>query len=241
MNIFIQQYQNLDQTIRNEYERLGLKCLSEVKINDEHSLSFFTHFLDKVKSINSFHFYKNFNEISFISDDLKYYTALTYLLRPYINNPLKEKMTYHQTLEDKRYLSYASILFQLFYNYWDRIGDLIYSFIKTSLKEREVYFNTVLDKIDDTVKESEYFIALNTLYKDKLLNLFRKRKEIVHYFQLTSEIYVGTFTNYDDIEKLKEAQNIKESLPDLFKENIEYTFQGFELAIKFINQKGIQK
>lgn len=241
MNDFIQQYRNLDKTIREEYERLGLRCLSEVKFNDEHSLSFFTHLLDKVKNINSFHFYKNFNEISFISDDLKYYTALTYLLRPYINNPLKENMTYHQTLEDKRYLSYASILFQSFYNYWDRIGDLIYSFIKTSLKEREVYFNTVLEKIDDTVKDSEYFIDLNTLYKDKLLNLFRKRKEIVHYFQLTSEIYVGTFTNYKDIEKLKETQIIKESLPDLFKENIEYTFQGIELAIKFVNQKGIKK
>jgi hypothetical protein len=241
MNNFIQQYRHLDKTIRDEYERLGLKCLSEVKFNDEHPLSFFTHFLDKVKPIKSFHSYKNFNEISFISDDLKYYTALTYLLLPFINNPLKENMTYHQTLEDKRYLSYSNILFQSFYNYWDRIGNLIYSFIKTSLKEREVYFHTVLEKVDDTVKDSEYFTALNKLYTNKFLNLFRKRKEIVHYFQLTSEIYVGTFTNYNDINKLKEAQNIKESLPDLFKENIEYTFQGFELAIKFINQKGLNK
>ena len=241
MDNFISQYRNIDRTIRDEYERLGLRCLSEVKFNDEHALSFFTHYLDKVKPINSFHAYKNFNEISFISDDLKYYTALTYLLRPYINNPLKENMTYHQTLEDKRYLSYANILFQSFYNYWDRIGDLIYTFIKTSLKEREVYFHTVLEKVDIEVKDSEYLKALTTLYSDKLLNLFRKRKEIVHYFQLTSEIYVGTFTNYDDIEKLKETQNIKESLPDIFKENMEYSFQGFELAIRFINQKGLIK
>ena len=241
MNNFIQQYRSLDQTIRNEYENLELRCLSEVKFNNEHSLSFFTHLLQEVKSINSFHFYRNFNEISFISDDIKYYTALTFLLRPYINNPLKENKTYHQTLEDKRYLSYSNILFQTFYNYWDRIGDLIYCFIKTSLKERGVYFNTVLEKVDDTVKDSEYYLDLEKLYKDKLLNLFRKRKEIVHYLQLTSEIYVGTFTDYDDIEKLKEIQKIKEALPDLFKENIDYTFKGFELAIKFINQRGYKK
>jgi hypothetical protein len=98
MNNFLKQYKNLDQTIRDEYERLGLKCLSEAKFDDEHSLSFFTHLLGKVQPINSFHFYKNYNEISFISDDLKYYTALTFLLRPYINNPLKEGMTYRQTL-----------------------------------------------------------------------------------------------------------------------------------------------
>ena len=67
VNNFIQQYRNLDRTIRDEYERLGLRCLSEVKFNDEHPLSFFSHSLDKVKNINTFHFYKYFSEISFVS------------------------------------------------------------------------------------------------------------------------------------------------------------------------------
>jgi hypothetical protein len=241
MNDFISQYKNLDKMIREEYEQLGLKCLSEVKFNNEHPLSFFTSYLSKIKPISSFHLSKNYDEISFISDDLKYFTALTYLLRPYINSPLKENKTYFQTVEDKRYLSYANILFQSFYNYWDRIGDLIFCFIETSLKEREVYFYTVLQKIDERAKDSEYYLALNKLYTDKLINLFGKRKEIVHYSQLTSDIYTETFINYNDTLKLKQIQKLKDSLPDLFKSNIEYSFQGFELAVKFINHKGMPK
>lgn len=231
----------MDKIVKAEYDLLDLKCLSQIQFCNEHSLSFFSHYLEKVKPINSFHSYKFYNELSFISDDLKYYTAITYLLRPYINNPLREEKTYHQTLEDKRYLSYASILFQCFYNYWDRIGDLIYCFIETPLKEKEVYFHSVLQKINEKTKDSEYYLELNNLYNEKLSNLFKKRKEIVHYFQLSTESYAGTFINYDDEEKLEKDQESKESLPDFFKENIDYTFQGFELAIKFINQKGVKK
>ncbi len=241
MNHFISLYRNLDKTIREEYERLELKCLAEVKFDDEHPLSFFTHNLDKIKPINSFHSLKNYTEISFISDDLKYFTALTYLLLPYINNPRKENMTYHQSVEDKRYLSYANILFQSFYNYWDRIGDLIYCFLETSLKEREVYFHTVLQNINEEAKSSEYYLILNKLYTEKLPKLFKKRKEIVHYSQLSSEIYIDIFINYDDSKKLEESQKVKESLPVLFNQNIEYTFQGFELAVKLINHKRLLK
>ncbi len=168
MRNFIQQYRNLDETIRNEYASFGLRCLSEVKFNDEHALSFFTHLLQEVKSIKPFHFYKNYNEIATISDDIKYFTALTFLLRQFVNSPLDEDKTYHQTLEDKRYMSYANILFQSFYNYWDRIGDMIFSFIKTSLKERQVYFTTVLEKIDSSFIDSEYFIALKIYIKINL-------------------------------------------------------------------------
>ena len=76
---------------------------------------------------------------------------------------------------------------------------------------------------------------------EKLPDLLRKRKDIVHYSQLASDIYVGTFINYNDTEKLEEAQKTKESFPALFKQHIEYTFIGFELAIKLINEKGTRK
>jgi hypothetical protein len=241
MNEFKNAFVSYDSIIRKNSSDLGLKSLSEIKIDGENSITLFTNLLQKKKCIRDFHFYKFFSEISFISEDIKYFTSLLYLLKPYINNPLKENLVYYQTIEDDRYLSYASILVQAFYNYWDRIGDLIYSFLNVPLKERNVYFITVLENLDETSKKSEYYISLYELYNSKLTELFSKRKQIVHYFQISSETFVNTVINHNNPEMLAEGQKIKEGLPDLFKENIEYTFQGIELALKLIDKQGTPK
>ena len=241
MNQFISIYREFDKTVRDNYEKLDLKCLDEMEFESEKALSYYSKVISDNKAIHPFHSYEKYSELSFLSGDIKYYTAILYLLKNYINNPIKENRTYFQTMEDKRYLSYANILFQTFYNYWDRIGDLIYSFLKTSLKERDVYFVTVLENIKKDVNHSENFNELYNLFETKLKSLFSKRKEIVHYLGLGTEIHVGFFKNYSKTDEFIGNQNYKEKLPLFFNENINYTFNGFQLSLKLIDEFGIKK
>ena len=237
MNQFISEFKNIDMLIRNSYKEFGIRFLFDYKCEGQKALTFYTKKLDNAKPYRFFNSFEFFNELSFISDDIAYFTALTHLLRPYINNPLKENKTYIQRFEDERYMTYANILFQTFYNYWDRIGDFVFAFLETSIYERNVYFSSVLSGLNPVFKESDNYKKLYSLYDEKLKSFFDKRHKIVHYIQLSASIYSGTFLNYNDENKLIEIQTYKESLPDLFKENIEYTFQGFEYAVRLINEK----
>lgn len=241
MDQFISTFRDFDKSVRDHYANLNLKCLDDVEFDSKKSLSYYSKIMNENQSIHNFHSYENYSELAFISGDIKYYTAILFLLKNYINNPLSEQKTYFQKMEDKRYLSYAVILFQTFYNYWDRIGDLIYCFLKTSLNKRNVYFVTVIENIAKDVNHSASYIELNNLYESKLKDLFSKRKEIVHYLQLASEIHVGFFKNFSNDEELVKSQNYKESLPEYFKENIDYTFKGFKLSLELINEFGIKR
>lgn len=238
MGIFRNQFIALNETIIKEYERLGLKHINEIEIDEKSPFQFLSNSLNGIIPIRNYVRYELETDIEFISMDLKYYTALLFLLRPYINYPLREGKTYFQTLEDKRYLSYASLLYQLLYNYWDRIGDFLYSFLETGLRERDVYFNRVILNLGNNYSSSHNYSKLKDVYDGHLVDLFENRKKIVHYLQIGARMFSGTFLHHGDEAYLAQLENEKEGYPEFFINHISQTFVGFEYSIKLINEKG---
>ncbi|MCX6168004.1 MAG: Cthe_2314 family HEPN domain-containing protein [Ignavibacteriales bacterium] len=186
-NIFIQ----LDRHLCAEYEDRELMCLDDYKIDDTLAFSFYHRIIDKKIRINSFNSVDMIFDIQFISQDIKFLTGLLFLLRPFINIPSEEGGTYFQNRYDARYLPLASLAHQNVYNFWDRIGDLLYFFFDTGLEERKVYFATVMSHFPNQYRSSEYFIKLNDLYEQKIKSLITARTQIVHYKQIETKHYLG--------------------------------------------------
>lgn len=229
-------FHELDEIVMEKYKAIPLYHLAEIEFDGKHPLTFFTEIAHKKKPRSRFDLFESYSEIDFLHKDIKYYTALVYLLRPYINNPIRENYTYYQTLYDKRYMSYASIVFQCFYNYWDRLGDLIYTFFNINLKERAVYFASVIKNFPQDYQKSSYYSELNDIFENHLKKLFETRKRIVHYLQIASKMYTGTFIHHRRDDKLKELQDEKEGYPEFFKFQLELTIKGFELTLKLIDE-----
>jgi len=241
MNEFREKFKSLDAAVVKEYEKLDIKCILEIEMDGMPPSNFMSESIKGVIPLNKYNWYELETDIEFCSNDLKYYTALLFLLRPYINFPLSEGSNYFQTLEDKRYLSYASILFQLLYNYWDRLGDFLFCFLETNLNERDVYINRVIQNLGNNYSSSKFYFALSQIYDKHLAELFNSRKTIVHYLQIGARMFTGTFRNYGDDEKLRKLEEEKRNYPEYFKRHIELTFEGFENAIRLVNECGLRK
>ncbi len=231
-NIFIE----LDKHLFAEYEDRELKCLDDYKIDDILTFSFYHKVIDKKNRINNFNSVDLIFDIKFISQDIKFLTGLLFLLRPFINIPSEEGGTYFQNRYDARYLPFASLAHQNVYNFWDRIGDLLYFFFDTGLGERNVYFATVMNKFPDKYRSSEYFVKLNNLYEQKIKSLTMARTQIVHYKQVETKHYLGTFQNPNNQQIKDDLEKEKKSYPEYFKNHLDYCNTGLEYALKLINE-----
>ncbi|MBM2841747.1 MAG: hypothetical protein HW412_2275 [Bacteroidetes bacterium] len=104
----------------------------------------------------------------FCSDELLYFTAHLFLYRPHINDPIRDSFEAgkqvifpnFQNVQGKRYDMYADVVSQIAYNYWDRIGDLIASFILDRIDKERVYFVTAVNSIPSEFHTSPNFIWL---------------------------------------------------------------------------------
>ena len=159
-----------------------------------------------------------------------------FLLRPLINVATEEAGTYHQNWYDARYLSYASTLYSAIYNFWDRIGDLLNCFFITGLGDANVYIGRVLNNFPSMHKDSTIFKQINQIYKDQVIAFVSKRNENDHRQSVPT-------THFNRIILAKgneqsEQTKLKLCLPDLFKEQINLAYQGFELALRLIEERG---
>lgn len=240
MSNFRKLFTSLDRGITGQYDQFGLKCLNDIKIDGKNHLTFFSETLNGITPIQKYNWYEFEIDIEFISNDLKYYTALLFLLKPFINFPLREGKTYFQTLEDKRYMSYASLLYQILYNFWDRIGDFLFCHLETGLKERAVYFSTVIQNLPDECASSSNFKTLKKVYDEHLVDLFRDRKTIVHYVQISARMYSHTFLHSEDRNYLEDLEAEKEGYPEYFRNHIECALKGFEHSVKLVGEFGLR-
>ncbi len=231
-------FREFDTLVRNQYEKYGLKYLEEIKIDGKDTLAYFSDAIQNKIDVHEINQFTSYDEFRIISADIKYFTGILYLLRPFINNPLKERIhgtpSYLQKPYDKRYLSYAGIIPQLIYNFWDRIGDLLWSFFNTDLKEIDVYINRVLEKIPDEYKTCEHYRKLVDIFSIHIKPLLAQRKEIVHYLMIETETYWTTFQRDED--EIKKVQERKENYPDVYNECLKKSLEGFEHTLKLINK-----
>lgn len=131
---------------------------------------------------------------------------------------------------------FASISFQSVYNFWDRVGDLLDIFFKTGLPESSIYFSRVLNNFPQDYKKSENFKWLDTHYHSEIKKFLGQRDNIVHSYQLECEYYWRVLEAKMDTSKTKTIQEEKESFPDKFKRQIDLMLQGFEKALKLIEE-----
>lgn len=229
-------FQKFNNLIIQQYEKYELKYIEKVEFDGKHPLTFFTHITEKKEFINPIDRIEFYNDLIFLNKDILHLIGTLYFLRPYINNPMRDGGTYFQNVFDKRYLSFASIVPQCIYNYWDRIGDILYAYFRTGLDERSVYFGRVLENFQSEYRKSPFYKQLKNLHDEKLRELIEDRKRIVHYSQVEARIYLGTFKHHGDEDKMKEIQTEKENFPDYFREHLGLTIEGFELALRLVDE-----
>jgi len=193
----------------------------------------------------NFDFHRCFDDLIFCSDEILFYTALLYLYRPYLQNPIEDAYPfdgkiiypYTQTIEVSRFNMFTNSLYEKIYNYWDRIGDLIAAFFPDIFKDSSnIYFVKSIDKFPSKFSNSENFLWLKSFRDNQFKEVNSKRVRIVHY-----EL-AGTSNRWDHIENptnklaIEKIVNERNNLPDFFKDHINYTKIGFEKTIQLIEE-----
>jgi hypothetical protein len=148
--------------------------------------------------------------------------------------------TFFQSRPIVRYVQIANCLFEKTYNYWDAIGDTLDYYLKTGLKKRQVNFSTVIDSLLKQypliVKKSEDFEWLVNFKENNYKNINSKRKDIVHYFNLETQLWTNWLKSNTDKKKILEIQNEIFSYSDLFKIELENSLSGYQKSLNFIHE-----
>jgi hypothetical protein len=218
-------------------QKSGLINLSEHGVNDINLFATFTDVTRSKAAVKSFSYsdFKHGDELNYLSMDFIYAISIIELLHPRINNAVKENGTYHQTAEDHLYLRYASYGLQILYAYWDRIGDFLDLFFATKQKG-DVYLANIFRDFP-AAYQSATFDELVDLYKTKVKPVLGERHATVHTFTLKAKYYWGVIEHGGkDQKKVEELQAEKDAYPALFREQLEYMFKGFELALKLVSE-----
>jgi len=202
------------------------------------------NFRKESSKFKKFNIFKVKSDLLNCNNDLKLLTANLYLYQPFINNPLLEfkirkkgkKFKYLQKMEDWIYSTNVSCCFEKSYNFWDRIGDTLAYCLELDIKEHLVGFAKVIEKIEslEIYNDNQNFIFLNNFKKNQFKELNKLRKEIVHYYQFET-IYKEKFISVNNSEiEVKKLWEWKKNMPNYFKEQLEFSLEGFYNMYKLI-------
>jgi len=228
--------ENLIALQDNEYSFGGVNVLEMTSISRK-----FSH-LD-----SSFNTMKNTWDIIICNSDLRYFTALLYLYRPFINNPFDEMVhydgrtifTYFQNMYDHRYSQFASICFEKLYNYCDRIGDLLANCHQDKFRDpKKIFFPLVVDKLklDINIKNDTFFGEILT-YRDNVYKGHNEiRKEVVHYHQFETNYRYDFTMNSTNKEEITKLWDFKYGLPEYFKEQLDRSNHLFLNTFNFLSK-----
>ena len=220
--------------LKDIQEAEGILHISKLTLDGKQPLTFYSEVTShraEIRKVPPF----LWDDLFFISNDLVHFTSFLFLLRPLINDATKEAGTYHQNWYDTRYLSYASVLHSAIYNFWDRIGDLLYCFFATGLPDDRIYLGSVLNNFPVAHKESANFQQINKIYMDHVRPLVLERNEDAHNQSIATRHFFGVILATGD--KQREQTQLKLRLPNLFKEQIDLAYKGFELALRLIEDR----
>lgn len=228
------------------YTNNNLTCLSshDFRINEMKPYSFFSKHTNGFQSIrNNIDEYSLYEECINTSKDIKFYLGSTILYKRYINTNIftlhylngEKNYTYNSSIWKRRYYQNINILFQKVYNYWDKIGDLLDFYIETNLNPKAVDFARVIDalirtNIEKNIPELDWLVDFK---EKKYRELNQKRKEIVHYTHLETQILKEFRMNSKDPNRINSEI---QGYVDYFKEHLALSLIGFEKAILTIEK-----
>lgn len=203
MTTALHHFIEFDRAVRDLYDQIPLDDIESLTFDGKNSVTFFSDVLRLKQNLKPFPYsdFKIYDELLFMSRDIKYYTALLYFFRPYITNSLDG--TYYQTREDRRYMMFASVGFQTIYNFWDRIGDLLNLYFVTGLPETSIYYSRVLNNFPKEYKSSVHYRWLKETFDNEVRNFLGQRDNIVHSYQLECEYYWKIIELHGDKRQLE--------------------------------------
>lgn len=214
-----------------------LRDLYHVDIDGQTTGTVLSDIIFRKHNIHKFPYspFKIHDEFIAISKDIKYVSGILFFLRPYIIDTEKSEGIYLQNLPDRRYLVYATFGLQSVYNFWDRLGDMLYLFFPTKIKADDVYFGRVLDRIEDPYKNTLPYIELKALY-DEMKALLNLRHESVHHFQIETLHYWGNTQHFNNDEERNRLNAEKFTYPDKLKRALEVCNIAFVAALNLIDE-----
>lgn len=107
----LKSYIAYDEYIINSYPRYNLFDLYTAMPNGKYLLADLTEVTRKKTKRKNLYDFKFFDNLYYISKDLKYSTANLFFLRPYINNPTKENGTFFKNPFDTRYMMFVNFCY----------------------------------------------------------------------------------------------------------------------------------
>ncbi|MCX6276781.1 MAG: Cthe_2314 family HEPN domain-containing protein [Bacteroidetes bacterium] len=243
----ISNHQNAIIEIIREYKIESLSGIDDSYIlNGHHIFEWFNNTIQKLtfNGQNDDIFGKLFDDLIFCSDEIQFFLANMYLYRPFINNPLKDITIFngkvlhlnYPNIESSRYSMFGSSVSEKFYNYWDRIGDLINLFFPNQLNKRDVYFSKVIDIIPPEFHDSTNYRWLKNFKDEAYCELNSKRRNLVHYTtEFTNFQHVHHVNPFDE-QIIEELYNTRFGLADYYKGHVNQTLVGFEKCLLFLNE-----
>ena len=246
--------QEFNKTIFEIYSEEKLQCLSgHFKGKPDRYFDITTKC--KINFNSNFNYTKIFDDLILCSDEILYFTAQLFLYRPLLLNPKgyfqKEnefskscvRFSDIETIENKRYYMLVDIIYEKFYNFWDRIGDLIASFFPESKcfrNEKNIYFANVIDKLYkkqefENIITSKSFVWLLNFKENEYSELKESRNQIVHQTLTRTKLKYEFLNNHEQIQNWI---NKRYKLADYFNDQIEYTIIGFEYTLSFLENIG---
>ncbi|MEO8088128.1 MAG: Cthe_2314 family HEPN domain-containing protein [Bacteroidota bacterium] len=243
---------DIQESVLEIYNEHDLECLRGLKSEDEFILNgrqiilWYSEITQKstLKHQHSYDYLKNFDDLIFLSDEILYFTAHLYLYKDFINDPIEagfifyDRMVYpnNQNLEAKRFNMYADVVSESVYKYWDRIGDLIASFFPGRLEEHKVYFGTALDLIPTELRDSENYKWLINFKEGEYRELNKIRKNVAHYISSDTQFKYAHLNSSGDREQIETILREKRALPDVYKEHIKTTLEGFGRTLLLLDE-----
>jgi len=243
----ISDHQNAIIDIIKEFNLESLSGIDDsYTLNGRDIVPWFDHTTERIalRDKNCDVFKKLFNDLLFCSDEIQFFLANMYLYRPFINNPLRDVTIFNDealylnypNLETSRYSMFGTTVSEKIYNYWDRIGDLIFLFFPTRLEKRDVYFSKVIDIIPSEFHNSTYYRWLKNFKDDGYSDLNSKRRYYVHYTTDFAEFQHVHGKYPFDYQSIEELYNARIGLAEFYREHLYKTLEGFDKCLLLLSE-----
>ncbi|RZJ23662.1 MAG: hypothetical protein EON51_01940 [Acinetobacter sp.] len=200
----IKPYRDYTDQLFALYKVLGMQSIDdfhaepESRWDEKNFMSFFsdiTRSKDKVHEFDESDF-KIYDDFVVLSGDIKFCAGMLHYLYPFIT---KGHDQFSSTIIDRRYSMHVSFGYQSVYQFWDRIGDLLWHFFKTGLKRQTIYTGRVLNNLNPIYKSMQEYKDLEAAFKS-FNDFFDVRHGVVHDFSIGTQLYwerQAAFRNYE--------------------------------------------
>ncbi len=197
----------------------------------------------------------NIDDLDSLSDSLQNIIGQMYIYREFINDPTHapvrggNKIFYSKryNVAEREFDILTSYAYQTWYNYWDRIGDMIECFFPLGIGATCIGFDSVMKKlplvISSTLKNRGSYLWLDSFYKTDFLTLNKLRIDVVHYVDTTTSTRKEHMANITDYNILKQKFKDKKGRADDLKHQaqlmIDGCFHSLQLLDDMFAEKGI--